>query len=369
MSTNINEDLIFRYLSKATTEEEDKQLLVWLDQNEENRRLFFMLKKIYLEIMVNLDNSIDQEKAYRRFHVRVTNSAYSVRNSGDDRRKYIDRFLKYAAIFIIALLTGLSAYFLGRKSQPLITGNDFEINVPYGGKSSVVLPDGSNIWLNAGSRLKYSKNFNYKTREVYLEGEALFNVEKKNIPFIVHTSHLDVYVTGTIFNIKSYPEENEIETTLIEGNIHVVTENNEKPVSIKPNQMLCYRKKLDASEILPVLKEKESTIESAEVIPDNIMVIYKDVDIREAVSWRSGALHIEGETLEGLVKKLERKFDVVFSFENEELRDYTYSGTLLDLPLEQVLQALKLTSPVDYVISEKSVKLSLNEEFIQGNGN
>lgn len=360
---HINEELIFKYLSQKTTDEEDRQLLDWLKQNDENKKLFATLKRIYLEIGVNLDSSIDSEKAFERFLNRINHSTESANKSNKRTRQFISGFLKYAAIFIIVSAIGLMAYYAGKKSLPLTASESFEIDVPYGGKSSIVLPDGSNIWLNAGSHLKYGKDFNYKSREVYLEGEALFNVEKKNIPFIVHTSHLDVFVTGTIFNVKSYPDENEIETTLIEGNINVVTQNNKKPVSIKPNQMLSYRKKLDASEIVPVLKEKISTIETAEVIPDNIMVIYKDVDIREAVSWRSGALHIEGETLESLVKKLERKFDVTFSFENDKLKEYSYSGTLLDLPLEQVLEALKLTSPVDYVISEKTIKLSFNKNF------
>jgi len=362
-STSISKEQIFKYLSKNTTEEENKQILDWLEIGEENRKLFMQLKKIHLEIMVNLDNSIDLDKAYDRFLLRVSNAEEtSERSHGRARRRFL-QVLKYAAILIIIPFIGLAAYYIGKKSHPLIAGRDFEIDVPYGGKSSVVLLDGTNIWLNAGSHLRYDKNFDHKTREVYLEGEALFNVKKNHVPFIVHTSHLDIHVTGTIFNVKSYPDENEIETTLIEGNIQVVTESSKKPISIKPNQMLCYRKKLNASELVPVLKEKTSTIKNAEVIPDNITLIYKDVDIRDAVSWRSGALYIENETLESLVKKLERKFDVTFKFEDEELRNYSYSGTLLDLPLEQVLQALKITSPVNYVITEKTVKLSLNRNF------
>jgi transmembrane sensor len=353
-ATGIIKEQIFRYLSKNTTEEENKQILDWLEKDEENRKLFTQLKRIHLEILVNLDNSIDLDKAYERFLLRVNNSEDDIKKSPGRTRKLFIRLLKYAAILVIILVVGLAAYYFGRKSYPLIAGSDFEINVPYGGKSSVILPDGSNIWLNAGSHLRYDKNFNYKTREVYLEGEALFNVKKNHIPFIVHTSH---------------PDENEIETTLIEGNIQVVTESSKKPISIKPNQMLCYRKKLDASELVPVLKEKMSTIENAEVIPNNITLIYKDVDIRDAVSWRSGSLYIENETLESLVKKLERKFDVAFKFKDEELKNYSYSGTLLDLPLEQVLQALKITSPVDYVISEKTVILSLNRNFNKENRN
>jgi ferric-dicitrate binding protein FerR (iron transport regulator) len=354
-------------LSKNSTEEENKQVLDWLEKNEENRKLFTQLKKIHLEIRLNLDNSIDLDKAYGRFLLRVNNSEERIKKSQGKTRMLLIRLLKYAAILIIIPLIGLAAYYIGKDSHPLTAGGNLEINVPYGGKSSVILPDGSNIWLNAGSRLRYDRNFNLKTREVFLEGEALFNVKKNNIPFIVHTSHLDIHVTGTIFNVKSYPEDNEIETTLIEGNIQVVTEGNKKPINIEPNQMLCYRKKLDASELVPVLKEKTSTIKNAEVIPDNITLIYKDVDIRDAVSWRSGALYIENETLESLVKKLERKFDVTFKFRDEELKNYSYSGTLLDLPLEQVLRALKITSPVDYEISEKTVSLSFNRNFNREN--
>ena len=360
----IEKELIFRYLSGSASEKESKKLFDWLDQDERNKQVFVSLKKMDLEIRTGINDAVDEGAAYTRFITRVKKDSKQDINIRLKRIGY--PALKYAALVILILSLGLVAYFGGRKSGQLAGSDNFEIHVPYGGKSSVILPDGSNIWLNAGSNLRYNKDFNSNYREVFLEGEALFDVEKNDIPFIVHTSHLDIHVMGTTFNVKSYPDEDKIETTLIEGDIRIEIGNSKKLIHIKPNQQLRYKKSLDAADILLLDKEKKR---KNEVFQDRNLTIYEEVDVLEAVSWQSGELYINEETLESLVKKLERKFDVSFRFEDEELKNYSYSGTLRDFPLEQVLEALKLTSQVNYTVSEKTVKLYLNNDINQRDRN
>ena len=130
----------------------------------------------------------------------------------------------FAAVFIIGFIV---AYFFIRQSgydviQEKIIYN--ELDIPIGSKSKITLSDGTQIWLNAGSTLKYPSKFSDKKREIFFEGEAFFDVSKdKNRPFIVRTSEINIRVLGTKFNVKSYPEDNIIEATLVSGSIEIET--------------------------------------------------------------------------------------------------------------------------------------------------
>lgn len=354
------ESLIFRYLSGDASRDEEILLHEWLNGSVENERTFAILKKIYVELLYRYDISYDSDAAYRRFLERAQEQE-STRTSKKSGRRI--SFWKYAAAVLLFLATALSAYLIG-KGSPTDSGvSSFEVSVPFGGRSSIVLPDGSDVWLNAGSQLTYSMDANSGTRNAFLEGEGLFTIENNKFPFIVHTSHLDIHVTGTRFNVKSYPDDEKIETTLLEGKIRIQADRGSDPIYIRPNQKLSYQKNLKEARIVPLESERAGRKETAGTPGKDVIEVYSDVDVEEAVSWQSGILHIEGESLESLAKKLERKFDVTFLFEDEELKSYSYSGTILDFPLGQVLEALKLTSPVDYAIKEKTVRLYLNKDF------
>ncbi|MBL7112290.1 MAG: FecR family protein [Bacteroidales bacterium] len=359
---NIPEELIFNYFLGESSDEETKEVFEWLDQCSENKAVFTSLKKVYQEIILKFDKSSNIDAAYERFLNEIENGQqYS--DAKSIRHKILRPVMKYAAILILLTAVGYFAYFFGHRSNDIADNQNFEIAVPKGGHSSVVLPDGSSIWLNAGSFLRYSKNFDYKTREVFLEGEALFEVEKSDHPFIVHTTHLDIYVHGTTFNVKSYPEENQVEATLIEGNIRVETKSNNESVYIKPHQKIRYQKNLNITEIISTEEDVTAEKNENEVFLAKNLVLYNDVNIEETISWQSGTLIINNETLESLVKKLERKWDVTFVFENEELKKQSYSGTIPDYPIDQVLEAIALTSPVNYIVHEKTVHLSFNKDF------
>ena len=370
--TTITEQQLFRYFLGESTNRENKLILSWLDQSKENRVEFAILKKIYIEIMMNFDHSANTDVAYKRFLDEIENRRSFTVNSGT-RRRVLRPLMRYAGILVLLFSVGLAAYYFGIKSERKSDNQNFEIAVPRGANSSVVLPDGSSIWLNAGSFLRYSKNFDYETREVFLEGEALFEVKKSPYPFIVHTTHLDIYVHGTTFNVKSYPGENQVEATLIEGNIRVETRSTNKSVYIKPHQKLIYQKKLNITEIISNEESKdeeskdEGTAGDKEVVLANNLILFNNVDIEETVSWQTGTLIINNETLESLVKKLERKWDVHFVFENEDLKQQSYSGKIPDFPIEQVLKAIALTSPVAYTIHEKTIHLAFNENFDNNN--
>lgn len=369
------EEKIWSYFENTATSDEIREIASWLDEKRDNPRIFAAMKKAYIETDVNMHPDSDQtDRAYDKFLNSIEKIENNHRIENSSKILYMRKTIRhYAAAVILALLVGSGAYLMmGRISGTRMSGNGkndlCEVIVPYGGKSSMILPDGSKIWLNAGSTLKYNRDFNTKSREVFIEGEAFFDVEKGRHPFIVHTSHFDIQVLGTTFNVKSYPEEEDIVTTLVEGNITIKNKQNKDILSLKPNQKLIYHKENSSlrteSGFTSGTKEvlAPQTLETAGISRKTIAV-ETVLNTEENTSWKDGKLLINNEPLAELVKKLERKYDITFRFESDKLMNYTYSGTLRDFPLEQVLEALELTSPIKYRIQEKVVYLSFNSNF------
>ncbi len=371
---NVNEkieNVLWKYFEGQTIENEDKQISAWLDESKQNRQLFSVMKKAYVEIEVDaLHDNVKVEEAYQRFIGYIDKHQNVISSDGHDKRTFIRSVLiRYAAAAAIIIGVGLSAYFIGNRLPFFINNKQYVVEVPYGSRTSIILQDGSKIWLNAGSKLSYGNDFGRRNRDVYLEGEGFFEVTKTDQPFIVHTSHFNIKVLGTSFNVKSYPDDNRIETILIEGNIMIERKESDKPLYLKPKEKLTYKKSSRQFKISserktqPEKKDDKYGSEDLDKIKERHVYITRNVNTDEYTSWMNGKLIINDEPLEDLTKKLERKYDIEFKFKDEKLKHYAYSGTLRDIPLEQVLEALELTSPVLYSIREKTVWLSYNKKF------
>lgn len=284
--------------------------------------------------------------------------------------------LKIAAIFILAFALGALGYYFfnfnNLKNEKIVYN---EIDVPYGAKSQIKLPDGTNVWLNAGSALKYPKNFDRVNRDVYLKGEGYFEVSKnKKLPFVVHADDIEVKAIGTVFNVKSYPDEEIIETTLVEGMVKVTKKStNSKKynhVYLKPNQKVTFRR--DDFETVN-LNEKESSkntvkkdistkkIENKKV-PE--VVITEKIATDLYTSWKDERWIIESEELGSLATKLERRYDIKIKFNDKNLKTFKFTGTLKDDPLEQVLKAMELTAPIVTSVSGEEVIFESNKKSI-----
>jgi ferric-dicitrate binding protein FerR (iron transport regulator) len=238
------------------------------------------------------------------------------------------------------------------------------ITTPLGQRSVVQLSDGSKVWLNAGSKLKYPDQFNGKLREVFLEGEAFFNVAKNTqVPFIVYTSDINIRVLGTEFNVKSYPDEGIIETTLVSGAVDIESpDKNETLFKLKPNQKAVYKKKrLPEREVSITEKTSDSFDDLPKVAPLKTDFKIHDTNVEAETAWTEGVMVIRRETFETLAVKLERKYDLDFVFIDSTLKDFRISGTIKDVSIEQVLDGLKLTAPITYKLKDKTVMIYENK--------
>jgi ferric-dicitrate binding protein FerR (iron transport regulator) len=302
---------------------------------------------------------MEQKKFMRKLNVHISSKSSS--KIADLEPDTSWQGWRIAAIILAFVCVG-SIMVLMFKSKPANVSYSV-ITTPLGQRSVVQLSDGSKVWLNAGSKLKYPDQFNGKLREVFLEGEAFFNVAKNaQVPFIVHTSDINIRVLGTEFNVKSYPDEGIIETTLVSGAVNIEAPGkNETLFKLKPNQKAVYRKKNPVSEEPVTERTSDSFTEIPKVTPLKTDFKIHDVNVEAETAWTDGVLVIRRETFETLAVKLERKYDLDFVFIDSTLKDFRISGTIKDVSIEQVLDGLKLTAPITYKLKDKTVMIYENK--------
>lgn len=355
-----DEEIIVRFLQNTTSNQEILLLEDWLKTGTENQKAF----KNYCDLWFASETLNPEFVSNMSSRIQELNTQLSPRVYRDLPRKKrfkirFNSFLRMAAMLILG--TGISwlAFYYSQDTAIEETLSFNEINTPMGSRTRVILPDSSSVWLNANSSLRYPESFTGNSRVVELKGEGYFEITKDEArQFVVNTSDIRIKVLGTTFNVKSYPEEGTIETTLIEG--EVVLERLQsgkagKEISIKPDQRVTYIRN-EGKVVLSELKDMNASIGRPVVIPGNFFVA-DSIETLVYTSWKDGRLIINSEPLEELSLKLERRFDVKIEFKDEALKDFKFTGILENETLEQVLYALKVSSPLKYTIDHKTVYL------------
>lgn len=368
----VNKDLITELLQKylegkLSRDERNKFFDVLSDEGNMTLLRDIMFNQIsgFSEIP---EKNIDFDRQFRNIISRIDRyDAVENEMRKVDMRVKARKILRFssliAAVFAVAFLLGR---FLPEKEkigipETAIAMSFTEISAPYGSRSEINLPDGTEVVLNAGSTLRYQNDFNVTNRDLDLTGEAYFRVAKnEQIPLIVNAGSINIKAVGTTFNIKAYDEEGTVETTLIEGKVEI-TRNGEEGnvgqfVGLEPNQKAIFIKDED-SFILEKIKNSGSAIEPVNNISEDILISPK-VNVSHVVAWTEGKLILRAENLGDLSVDLERKYDVKFVFADEEIKKYRFTGILLDETLEQVLNVIRLTAPINYVLDGKTVHLS-----------
>jgi ferric-dicitrate binding protein FerR (iron transport regulator) len=285
-------------------------------------------------------------------------------------KRPVFQILKIAALFVFIFSAGglLSYVVFNRPEKPTAIAYN-EISAPLGARSEVVLPDGSRVWLNAGSKIKYLDAFNRVNRNVLLEGEAYFKVAKNDkLPFNVKTKDLSIIAVGTEFNVKAYDDEGIIETTLVEGKVSIMhnhlSRKQSQLVMLEPHQKAVYVKE-DQHLTVEDLKAIRQTKPEILQLKQGTVYVSAEVDPLPIIAWKDNKLIFKGEELSSLLTKLERKYDVTFLYESENIKQFHFTGTLEDETLTQVLDVIKLSAPIDYMLEGKQVNISVNKQMLQ----
>jgi transmembrane sensor len=382
-------ELITRQIKGSISVEERKELDAWINLSAENRASYNRTVAHQNQLQkLDMYNSFDKEKAWQNiedelFPVKVI-SLWS-------------RTFKYAAAFLIPIMmaTGLAYFLLNQEEEvPLITLDETikpgvqkatlvlstgvahvldqentdtqltdansEINnsgnaltylasnnepaefqpavyndliTPKGGGYKLQLADGSNVWLNADSKLSFPVAFTDSTRHLYLEGEAYFEVAHNGSPFIVTSDEMDIRVLGTSFNISAYQDDEDMMTTLVEGKVRIDlrSENTTTRKILSPNE--------------------QATIGS-----EKTQIVVADVDASQYKSWVDGKFEFHNETLESVLKKLARWYDFDYEFSNQQARNFHFSGRLDNQEkISSILHMLELTTNVSFAIEEDKI--------------
>jgi transmembrane sensor len=354
-------DFVFAFFEDPSSLEKADAVRLWLKADAKNKQIFDAERKLwYASKLSQTDDGESTEMAWQKLksNLNIEPQPTKIRII-----PFLKQVAKVAAIVLLtfSISTLITHWYLGRKTKTeKLTYSEF--TVPYGSKSDIYLPDGSRVWLNAGSKLKYSSQFNTSNRTLSLEGEGYFQVAPNAaLPFIVNTKLFAVAAIGTEFNIKAYPDDKEQFTTVIKGKVELCQTNNPvKKVAIAArDQVLITRPLL---EIQMIENQDKPVSTKSELIGNEdepvLLSEESEVPIEIISSWKGNRWIIERTPLGGLARELERRYDIEIVFLSENVKKMVFSGKIENETLEQFLQILKLTAPIDYKIEKKKVFLS-----------
>jgi transmembrane sensor len=329
--------------------------------------------------------SYDMMQAYWLTHPDVTLSEWEVemavdRITGRDdfelevftdpvpgRRSRIRRRIVAGSLSVLAI-SGIALWWMLHlpvgavsNARQFALGNRAESNrveTKMGTRSRLVLPDGTTVWLNAGSVLTYPSSFYSPNREVTLDGEAFFDVVKDPVhPFIVHASTMNIKVLGTSFNVKAYDKDKIMEATLIKGAVEVSRRDapNAPRIMLRPNEKLIFHALPPAKnvETIPVFPSV-SNVEVTTLKP------YKGSDDLIETAWVHNRLEFRGDSFEELASKMERWYNVRISFSDADMKQdkqFRFTGSFEKETVTQALDELKLTARFNYQTDSNDITI------------
>jgi transmembrane sensor len=302
-----------------------EEFIHWVESSEENKKEYIRYKNSWA--LLQRGREMDEKhiaEGFNRVKAQLNMSA---------KTGLFLTFMRYAAVILIALAGG---YFLQTFThRPEISMN--EITVPHGNRSLITLSDGSRVWLTNGSKLVYPDKFQGDNREVVLEGEAYFTVaHNEKRPFVVSLGKHRVNVLGTEFSVMAYPDDDIIQVDLVSGSVQMDISTGKgkyESITVKPSHSLVF--------------DKTSGKLTRARIPDGFYSY-----------WQKGIYSFKDEHFESLAKKIERIYGVEVIFEDDGLKQRTFTGTFgIDDNIYTMLEVFKRASarPFEYRMDKKRI--------------
>jgi len=326
-----NENLIIGYLNNRLGKSDTEKFFSWIEEDEENKKFFFEIKTIY-EMS---PSQIDIEKSWQR----LLNKREEMLLNNKHSRVGIfrGRLWEYAAIATIAILISSSFFlyyllrdewYMGEQDVCYISGTEKLADI-------LELPDGTHVKLGASSTLKYSNHYGRTNRDVYLDGEAFFDVAKmKDKPFVVNLRGQSITALGTQFNVLAYSVDSIIKTTLVEGSIKLKTGMHMENFLL-PNQQLIYNRSNNSINIIDIPNTEEVT------------------------SWISGYYSFTEEPLGNILLRMGKVLDVRFVITSEQLRKTKFNGKFYSgQDVQDIMEIIKMSIPIYYKIKGDTITIT-----------
>lgn len=311
--SKLNEDIIIRYLENRCSEEDFVLINEWMKESDENAGELFRMEEIYQLGKFPFEEENLVVRAERRLGRRLEQE-----NQKKQEVFKLRSVLRYAAaiVGVMVLAAGL-AYWFRNKAEELVVAS-----AAHGQVREMLLPDGTKVWLNQSSVLKYPRAFEGKERHVYLDGEAYFEVARNHEkPFMVKSPAMDVRVLGTSFNIKCRPDNSFAETTLIEGEVEVKDKSDKGRITLLPGQKAVLNRVTGRMQV-------------------------KQVDPKMEIVWHNDLIPFEKSSIFQIAAALERFYGVKIILSPDVDSTNTYSGVLKKKDnIESVLNSLRNSIP------------------------
>lgn len=314
----IDQHILIRYFLKQASEEEKEGIRLWIEESEENRKRFIR-ERIRFDASVLVDEAA------------VEPSAKAASGKRFRLHPALSWSLKVAAsvLMLVGSFYLYDNYRMDRLAQTMQC-----VYAPAGNRTNVRLPDGTNVWLNANTSLRYPMAFAENSREIMLDGEAYFEVAKDEKPFIVKTSKYDVEVLGTTFNVEAYKDKANFRTMLYEGKVKLYSAKDPKAVYLSPGQ---------TAELMG---------ESLQVVPTPDPNSYR---------WKDGLIYIEDQSFNAIMGLFEKFYDVQIVVNNKAVKDLGYRGKLrISDGVDHALRVLQNDFPFRYKRDEERNIIYIN---------
>lgn len=278
----IDQALLYRFFEGETSDEEEVVIKEWLEASDQNRVTFLKERKLFDSIVLlgkPTKKHIPEKKTGQLYHL-------------------LREIVKIAAVSAIVLILN---HIYHENTKVPVEELYQTISVPAGQRINLLLPDGTDVWLNARTTIRYPFSFNKEKRQVFLDGEAYFDVsEDKQKPFVVHTSKYQLEVLGTTFNVEDYSDNDDFETMLFDGSVNIIS--------------------------------KDSGMQSTTLIPtykaslDSGQLTVTHVDDYSVYRWREGLICFKDESFVDIMKDFEKYYGLTIQIDNDSVRKQRYSG-------------------------------------------
>lgn len=324
-------ELLAKCFARQCSSAEQEEVERWCMENPEHKRIFAQLKEQWERIHLDTSAYVIPDKAtvWKNIQREIHHKAKQIPLYPRSR---LIRITGIAAAF--ALIVGFSLSFLFKEENSWVA-SQFEnvIMAPSGQKSQLILPDGTQVWLNSGSRLSYNYEFNTRDRVVNLEGEAYFNVMKnEQLSFVVKTGAVDVKVHGTAFNVSAYSDEKNILVALVRGKVSLLSSADQRVLTyLSPDQL-------------------------ATISKNNLSCKVASGDAEIESSWHYNLLKFDGAPVDEVWKKLERWYGVDITLSNVD-PSKAYWFTVKTESLTELLEMINKITPIEYKLNGKEVTI------------
>lgn len=325
MKREIPWDLIIAKLKQTITADEDRRLMEWLSDNN-NQEVFEELQQVWQKIQSKAATYTPDANHYWK---ELSKRMEGGKKSEAPKAKvlslsYLRRYAAVACIFLVAAFS--ACIYIGIELGRPELGEQTYTNLA--GKSMISLPDGSRVWLHTATSLAYSTDFEVEDREVNVTGEAYFDIaHDKKKPFIVQTDGMKIVVHGTKFNVESFPESENTFVSLIEGSVSLET-NVEKRFLV-PGETATFNKK-------------------------NHSLRIERGDVEFSRSWADSQMVFNKKPLGYVCRFLSKWYNVDINLSPELTNKYMYTFTLRGETLEEILRLMSRINPIDYTFNEKN---------------